>query len=77
MAYERQAVILRQAEETRRNACVAGTTEECANAAALWQSEMSLYQQLQEAYQSCLQLRRPAPAVSDEFWFAPQFRLAY
>jgi len=50
MAYERQAVILRQAEETRRNACVAGTTEECANAAALWQSEMSLYQQLQEAY---------------------------
>jgi len=77
MASERQAVILREAEETRRSACVTGTTEQCANAAAVWQSEMNLYQQLQEAYQSCRQLRRSSPAVSGEFWFAPQFRLAY
>jgi len=78
MVFERQAAIVRQAEANRQNACASGVSEQCKTAARAWPSEMNLYEQLQQAYQSCLQQRRvSSQAIPNELWFAPQFRLQY
>jgi len=77
-AFERQAVILHQAEVNRQSACVAGVSQQCDAATTAWQSELNLYQQLQRNYQSCLQRQRlSSQVIHDENWFAPQFRLQY
>jgi len=77
-AFERQAAALREAAATLQSACVGGVMEQCSVATSAWQSEMNLYQQLKQRYESCQQQQRySSHLIPDGFWFAPQFRLEY